>query len=224
MVTGKTPSRTAEEWADAALQAFAAGGVRAASIPSIARTLGVTKGSFYWHFRGIDDLVEAALRRWEERDRAALDALRTVADPRRRLIALFTEAMQSPQAQALFLALSGSSMPMVSAAIRRMSDRRIRFLGDAYGELGFAETEARERALLVYTAYVGLLHLRGESSPSLRSSKQIDAFVRHAIATLVPEQSVEGLRELQERIRKRSKGRSALSSAEVRAAIEHGRK
>jgi len=48
--------------------------------------------------------------------------------------------------------------------------------------------------------------------------------VRHAIATLVPERSVEGLRELQERIRKRSKGRSALSSAEVRAAIEYGRK
>jgi len=182
----KTPSRTAEEWAEAALEAFAAGGVRAASIPSIARSLGVTKGSFYWHFRGIDDLVEAALRRWQERDRAALDELRAVADPRRRLIALFTEAMQSPRAQALFVALSGSSMPTVSAAIRRMSDRRIRFLRDAYGELGFAETEARERALLVYAAYVGLLHLRGESSPSLRTSKQIDAFVKHAIATLVP--------------------------------------
>src|SRR2546427_7068826 len=134
----KTPSRTAEEWADAALEAFASGGVRAASIPSIARSLGVTKGSFYWHFRGIDDLVEAALRRWEEQDRAALGALRAVADPRRRLIALFTEAMQSPRAQALFVALSGSSMPMVSAAIPRMSDRRIRFLHDAYGEAGFA--------------------------------------------------------------------------------------
>ena len=111
MANAKTSSRTAEEWAEAALEAFASGGVRAASIPSIARTLGVTKGSFYWHFRGIDDLVEAALRRWEERDRAALDELRAVADPRRRLIALFTEAMQSPRAQALFVALSGSSMP-----------------------------------------------------------------------------------------------------------------
>jgi len=36
--------------------------------------------------------------------------------------------------------------------------------------------------------------------------------------------SVKALRELQERIRKRSKGRSVLSSAEVRAAIEQGRK
>lgn len=35
--------------------------------------------------------------------------------------------------------------------------------------------------------------------------------------------SVEGLRQLQQRIRKRSRGR-ALSTAEVRAAIGHGRK
>ena len=38
--------------------------------------------------------------------------------------------------------------------------------------------------MLVYAAYVGLLHLRSESS--LRSPKQLDDFVRHAIATLVP--------------------------------------
>ena len=36
--------------------------------------------------------------------------------------------------------------------------------------------------------------------------------------------SVEALRELQQRIRTRTRGRSALSPADVRAAIEHGRK
>jgi len=36
--------------------------------------------------------------------------------------------------------------------------------------------------------------------------------------------SVESLRQLQQRIRKRGRGRSALSAAEVRAAIAHGRK
>jgi AcrR family transcriptional regulator len=176
----------ANEWAEAALEAFAEGGVRAASIPSIAKTLGVTKGSFYWHFRGFDDLVDAAMARWETQDRAALEALRAVGDPRRRLVALFTEAVQSPRAQALLVALSGSSMPAVSAAMRRMSDRRLRFLRDAYRQLGFGTAEARERALLVYAAYVGLLHLRGERSPSLESARQVDAFAAHAIATLVP--------------------------------------
>jgi len=176
---------SADDWADAALDAFASGGVRAASIPGIARTLGVTKGSFYWHFRSLDELIAAALKRWEERDRAALDELRTVAEPRKRLAALFAEAMKATQAQTLFVALSGSSMPAVSSAIRRMSERRIKFLAEAYRELGLGEAGAHERALLVYAAYVGLLHLRGESS-SLKTSKQIDAFVAHAVETLVP--------------------------------------
>jgi AcrR family transcriptional regulator len=182
----KEASRTAEDWEEAALEAFASGGVRAASIPSIARSLGVTKGSFYWHFRSLDELVEAALRRWEERDRALLEKLGAVADPRRRLLGVFDESMHAPQAQALFVALGGSSIPMVTASIRRMSDRRIRFLTAAYTELGFAEEEARNRALLVYAAYAGLLHLRNESSPWLRSAKNVDAFIKHAVETLVP--------------------------------------
>jgi len=178
-------TKTVEEWADAALEAFASGGVHAASIPAIARNLGVTKGSFYWHFRGFDDLVNAALQRWDARDQATLEELRAIADPRQRLIALFKEAMEATRAQALFVALSGSSLPAVSAAIRRMSERRVRFLKKAYAELGFDEDVAQERALLVYAAYVGLLHLRAETA-SVKTAKQVDAFVEHAIATLVP--------------------------------------
>src|SRR3954454_4964730 len=106
MATKKTPPRTHEEWPAAAPAASAAGGVRAASIPSIARTLGVTKGSFYWHFRGFDDLVNAALGLWEARDRSVLDELRAVADPRQPLVALFRESMQTPRAHALLVALS----------------------------------------------------------------------------------------------------------------------
>ena len=89
--------------------------------------------------------------------------------------------MKASQAQALFVALSGSSMPKVSAAIRRVSDRRIRFLRDAYRELGFSPRTAEDRAVLVYAAYVGFLQLRTEST--LRSSRQ---FVAHAVSTLVP--------------------------------------
>src|SRR6185436_622522 len=61
MVKPSTQQRSAVDWEDAALAAIAEHGLASLAIPDLARTLGVTKGSFYWHFRGIQELVDAAL-------------------------------------------------------------------------------------------------------------------------------------------------------------------
>ncbi len=177
--------RSAFDWEEAALRALASGGVHAVSIPQLARELGVTKGSFYWHFTSFEELLERSLRRWEERDRDALKRLGAVADPRARLEALFREAVDAPQAHGLYIALSGSAVPRVSAAIRRVSQKRVAFLVGAYQELGFSGGDARRRALLVYSAYIGLLHLRHEGS-AMRTAAALDEYVAHAAESLIP--------------------------------------
>lgn len=176
--------RCVADWEEAALAAIAAHGLRSLAIPDLARTLGVTKGSFYWHFRGIGELIEAAMRRWEEADRLSLEELRGIGDPRERLAALFVQSMEKQQAHALYIALS--PVPDVAASIRRITDRRIRFLVDAYEEIGLSRSEAREQALLAYTAYVGALHLRQQAAPGLRAEKDLRAYVAHAVRTLIP--------------------------------------
>ena len=65
----------------------------------------------------------------------------------------------------------------------------------------------------------------GEEIVITRHDRPVARVVREGTPNLDSvKRSVEGLRQLQRRISKRSRGRSALSSAEVRAAIEHGRK
>lgn len=184
--TGNLPdSRTVDDWHEAALDAFASGGVRAASIPEIARTLGVTKGSFYWHFQSLDDLIAGALHKWEIADREVLATLEEISDPRARLAEIFRQSMDPQRAQALFVALSGSGVGIVEDALARMSENRLQVLNKAYRELGFDAQSARERALLVYSAYIGALYLRRQSS-ALDSQRKTEAYVRHAIATLIP--------------------------------------
>jgi AcrR family transcriptional regulator len=180
------PTRSAADWEDAALTAIAAHGLRSLSIPELARSLGVTKGSFYWHFRGIQELVDASLRRWEETDRDMLEEVRRIADPRARLTALFTQSMEKREAHALYVTLSGSTIPVVAETLRRLSDRRLQFLLDAYLALGFTRLAAREQALLAYTAYVGVLHLRQQGSRGLMTEKDLTAYVAHAMKTLIP--------------------------------------
>ena len=58
---------SAQDWARAAVKAIANGGLAAVAVEPLARTLGVTKGSFYAHFRNRDELVTAALAEWRER-------------------------------------------------------------------------------------------------------------------------------------------------------------
>src|SRR5690606_6770697 len=52
---------SAEDWAQAALDLIAEHGVASVAVEPLARRLGVTKGSFYWHFPSRDALLQAAL-------------------------------------------------------------------------------------------------------------------------------------------------------------------
>src|ERR1700760_2779343 len=56
---------TTDDWAAAALDALLSEGPAGVAVQPLARRLGATKGSFYWHFRSRDDLLRAALARWE---------------------------------------------------------------------------------------------------------------------------------------------------------------
>jgi len=174
-------ARSAADWEDAALAAIAAHGLRSLSIPELAQSLGVTKGSFYWHFGGLSGLVQASLRRWEEIDRAALEEVGRIAEPRLRLRELFAQAMESRQAHALFVALSPSADRAVAAILRRINGRRLRFLEAAFRELGLNERDAREQALLTYSAYIGAIHMRRQ----LRGA-ELRAYVAHAVKALIP--------------------------------------
>lgn len=179
------PTRTVEDWEEAALDIIATRGIGALSIPDLARTLGVTKGSFYWHFATLADLIAASVSRWEQSDRIALDEVREIADAAARLEALFVQAMEAERAQSLFLTLSISPSAKVAAVIRRVSDRRIRLLIDSYRELGLAEQLAHQQALLTYSAYIGGLHLRNGDSQWLRSRDDVKAYVQHATRLLI---------------------------------------
>jgi len=66
---------------------------------------------------------------------------------------------------------------------------------------------------------------RGEEIVITRHERPIARVVPEGAVSLESvRRSVEGLRALRERIRKRGRGRLKLSAAEVRSAIEHGRK
>ena len=61
---------SAADWEQAALETLAENGLAAVAVESLARRLGVTKGSFYWHFPTREALIQATIERWEHDDEA----------------------------------------------------------------------------------------------------------------------------------------------------------
>jgi len=190
----------AEDWVDAACRAIAEGGVGGVAVEPLARRLGVTKGSFYWHFRNRDALLRAALERWEREDtEGTIGALAPLADPRERLARLIGVAFaehelvrdESGLGLRFTLAVSDAADDsVVGPVLRRVSERRIAYLEQEMGALGLDAIEARYRALLAYAAYLGTLRLAREAPSRLPQGEELRAYHRHLLATLL--HGVEG--------------------------------
>lgn len=177
-----------EDWELGALEMIAEEGVDALAVEALARRLGVTKGSFYWHFRTREALLKAALERWEAHDeRDLMTRVGSHDEPRARLRELFHWAAREVQPHRIYAALlQALDHPQVRPLMSRVSQRRIDFLGIAYRQTGLERVEALNRARLAYAAYVGFLQLNLTLDLPRLSHEQFDAYVEHVIATLVP--------------------------------------
>lgn len=156
------PNLTADAWATAALDVISHRGVEGVAVEPLARELGVTKGSFYWHFSNREALLQRALELWEQQETD--DVLQHAAqetDPRRRIERLIREINASKRASRIYQALSSASHdPAIASLVRRISERRMRFLVESYQALGLSAHDARLWARMTYSVYLGTLQIR----------------------------------------------------------------
>jgi AcrR family transcriptional regulator len=152
---------TPADWARSALAAIARGGVDAIAVETIAAELGATKGSFYWHFKNRDALIEAALDLWEQRRTGAvIEQLEKEPDPGRRLRMILEGGFQrGPTERAEIALLANPGHPAAVRAVRRVAERRITYLADQLEALGWDSRDARDRAVLLAYLYVGHMQL-----------------------------------------------------------------
>lgn len=181
---------SAQDWAEAALEAIGRRGVEGVAIEPLARELGVTKGSFYWHFSNREALLTAALNRWEARETD--DVLARVAqetDPRARIQRLITEVNTSKRASRIYNALSTAGRPsLVRDYVERVSRRRLDFIIDCYGALGLGEERARQWALQTYSVFLGSLQIRRDMPDEWPAADDpvFAEYVRFLMVSLLP--------------------------------------
>ncbi len=179
---------SAADWEIAALEMIGEQGVAALAVEALARRLGVTKGSFYWHFANREALIQATLNRWEENDRQTFErSVNLFKDPRDKMRALFRRTREEVHSHVIFCALfKAADHPLVGPVMQRVSERRIEFLEDGFEKLGMTPVDALNRARLTYLSYVGFLQYYQQFRSARMSIAELDEYVDHVIASLIP--------------------------------------
>ena len=182
-----------DNWATAALEAIAEGGVEMVAVEPLARRLGVTKGSFYWHFQNREALLYAAVALWEGQETEGMLArIGEELDPRRRIQRVFTKVDASPRASQLYFALAAAATKdrHIAEVVERVSRRRLNYLEECYIALGMDKAAAHRWATTAYSVYLGILQVRRDlpdALPEDPQSSEYQQYMAHMFATLIPE-------------------------------------
>lgn len=159
----RAPRLSLDDWTAAALDLLVTDGVSEVKISRLCERLEVTKGSFYWHFSDIDELMTAVAERWCAQDNDAqrgLDAL--ASTPVRERLEQMASLLVEHRAWSVERAVRewARTEPRVAASVRALDQRIMQLVQDALQELGFDERQARLRAGTLVYAGIGFVHGR----------------------------------------------------------------
>ncbi len=153
------PRLSPEDWITSATEILIDSGVDRIRVDVLAKKIGVSRGSFYWHFQDRNDLLVRVLNAWRIRATEQIIARFNAEhlDPRQAIHALLTLPLRGRAAQRgarIELAIRAWARrdTMAKRAVTDIDAQRTRYITGCLTALGFAPAEARARAFLVYAA------------------------------------------------------------------------
>lgn len=148
-----------DEWVSGATDLMAKLGIDGVRVEVLAKTLGVTKGSFYWHFKDRQDLLDVLLETWRAgriRDIEKQTALTPgkEREQARHLIEVYS-AGRNRKGIAIELAIRDWARrdPGAAQIVEAVDAHRLECTRKLFRTVGYDEQESKARSLMLY-AYV----------------------------------------------------------------------
>ena len=151
------------DWLQKALEIFVAEGIDAIRITRLAQDLNVTRGSFYWHFQNREDLIDALVRYWKDKNTAAITEsigkAHSLADGIFRFFETCIDTTMFDPRLDLALREWARRSTAVRALIDLEDEARIESLRGFYQRFGYQMPQALIRARVLYYSQIGFYAL-----------------------------------------------------------------
>jgi AcrR family transcriptional regulator len=157
--TEPRPTLETRDWVAAARAMLIEDGIGLLKIDRLAKSLGVTRGGFYWRFRNHQDLLDHLLDHWiQENSAQFIAAIDGPGKPnerfRRWIQVVLDEESYSPDFDTAVRSWSRVSRK-VADGVHTVDDQRIAALTRLFEDAGNAPDEAFVRARITYFHQVG---------------------------------------------------------------------
>ena len=178
--SGESAGRlSVDDWIQAGYAIIADEGRSALKIDRLCTRLGVTKGSFYWHFRDMAAYRAALVQAWAElrdSDRSHFGDLGDLT-PRERLTRMMASLLGERQ-WTLERAMRewARTDPVVADSVHNADLLVLGAVRDAFLAAGFDDDDADVRANATFAAGIGFLHLSA-APPDARLTEQRERFL-----------------------------------------------
>jgi AcrR family transcriptional regulator len=144
-----------QDWLENALTVLSKKGRAGLSIQDLSAALGVSRGSFYWHFKDRKHFIHTLLEYWHEEYTAAVTVVvgRQKVSAEERLARILRVVHdQELTHHDLTMRTLAILDPQFSRSVRKADNFRLNFLRGLFEEMGFTEIEVqvRARACLAY--------------------------------------------------------------------------
>lgn len=149
----------AELWLSAGKKRFARKGISGINIEEIARSIGISKSSFYFLFSSKEQFLEELFQYWEyEGTYRIMSIVDLVKDPLAKLQTLTEYVYTNLENDQFMLHLLtyAESDKKAAASLKKIDDNRKKFLTALFMELNFNEKEATKKMRLYSTYYMGI--------------------------------------------------------------------
>ena len=152
----KTLKLSQENWLVAALDVLSKDGIEKVKVEPLAVYLGVTKGSFYWHFKNREALFTQMVDYWAAVQNDIIDHLgESALEPKQRLWNVLQFIGRKDSRHDVAIRAWARNNNYAAQAITAIDGRRLTFCEKLFEQMGFADDEIKLRARLVYYYQVG---------------------------------------------------------------------